>query len=95
MCEDLKPLSTVISSVNEDTESRSLFVQISSLGRSWILKRSYDNFRFLDRQLHKCCYDRKYSQLPELPQEHSLATSNKEVSNVLWMCILSNNYYAW
>ncbi|XP_067143802.1 uncharacterized protein [Centruroides vittatus] len=41
-------------------------VRVISNGRLWTVRRSYDNFRMLDRQLHRCVYDRKYSLLPEL-----------------------------
>ncbi|CAN7982846.1 unnamed protein product, partial [Ixodes hexagonus] len=42
-------------------------VQVTSRERSWTLRRSYDNFRLLDEQLHRCVYDRQHSRLPELP----------------------------
>jgi hypothetical protein len=41
-------------------------LQITSYGKSWILRRSYEHFRILDEQLHRCIYDRKFSQLPLL-----------------------------
>ena len=46
---------------------------MTSFGRSWVLRRTYDNLRLLDTQLHQCVYDRKYSCLPELPLEENLA----------------------
>ncbi|KAK3851224.1 hypothetical protein Pcinc_042110 [Petrolisthes cinctipes] len=78
--EELKPLSGVGGSGGEDAENRSLLVQVTSLGRSWVLRRTYENFRFLDRQLHRCCYDRKFSRLPELPPEENLPGEDREVS---------------
>lgn len=42
-------------------------LQITSYGKSWIVRRSYEHFRLLDEQLHRCIYDRKFSQLPLLP----------------------------
>lgn len=81
--EELKPLSSGCSSgSSEDTENRSLLVQVSSLGRSWVLRRTYENFRFLDRQLHRCCYDRKFSHLPELPPEENLPGDDREVGGM-------------
>lgn len=47
-------------------------------GRSWIVKRSYEDFRVLDKHLHLCIYDRRFSQLPELPRLDSL-TDQSEV----------------
>lgn len=47
-------------------------------GRSWIVKRSYEDFRVLDKHLHLCIYDRRFSQLPELPRSDSL-TDQSEV----------------
>ncbi|XP_059382373.1 rho GTPase-activating protein 32-like isoform X1 [Carassius carassius] len=47
-------------------------VQIYCQGRSWIVRRSYEDFRVLDKHLHLCIYDRRFSQLPELPRFDSL-----------------------
>ncbi|XP_037516464.1 uncharacterized protein LOC119393491 isoform X1 [Rhipicephalus sanguineus] len=47
-------------------------VQVTSRERSWTLRRSYDNFRLLDEQLHRCVYDRQHSRLPELPDPADL-----------------------
>ncbi|XP_068244619.1 GTPase-activating protein CdGAPr isoform X3 [Palaemon carinicauda] len=78
--EELKPLSAGTGYACEDTENRSHLVQVASLGRSWVLRRTYDNFRFLDRQLHRCCYDRKFSHLPELPPEENLPGNDREAA---------------
>lgn len=41
-------------------------------GRNWLVKRSYEDFRVLDKHLHLCIYDRRYSQLTELPRHETL-----------------------
>lgn len=40
--------------------------------RNWLVKRSYEDFRVLDKHLHLCIYDRRYSQLAELPRYNTL-----------------------
>ncbi|KAM3842522.1 rho GTPase-activating protein 32 [Diretmus argenteus] len=42
-------------------------VQVTCQGKSWMVRRSYEEFCTLDAHLHQCIYDRRYSQLPELP----------------------------
>ncbi|XP_018582428.2 rho GTPase-activating protein 33 isoform X2 [Scleropages formosus] len=42
-------------------------VQVSCQGKSWMVRRSYEEFRTLDAHLHQCIYDRRYSQLSPLP----------------------------
>uniref|UniRef100_A0A674IBM5 Rho GTPase activating protein 32 n=1 Tax=Terrapene triunguis TaxID=2587831 RepID=A0A674IBM5_9SAUR len=58
-------------------ESKELvyLVQISCQGKSWIVKRSYEDFRVLDKHLHLCIYDRRFSQLSELPRSDALKDS--------------------
>ena len=51
-------------------------VHVSSNGKSWVVRRSYENFEFLDRQAHQCIWDRKYSQLPVIPQEENVTPTN-------------------
>ncbi|KAJ7996939.1 hypothetical protein DPEC_G00223710 [Dallia pectoralis] len=65
-------------------ESKELvyLVQIYCQGRSWIVKRGYEDFRVLDKHLHLCIYDRRFSQLPELPKFNSLR-DRAEVSQML------------
>lgn len=68
--EDLKSLSSL--EYNENSENKWLTVKVSSQGQSWMLRRTYENFRMLDQQLHQCIYDRKFSLLPELPPLENL-----------------------
>jgi hypothetical protein len=37
--------------------------------RQWAIRRTFDSFYTLDRQLHKCIFDRKLSLLPELRRD--------------------------
>ncbi|XP_072518923.1 rho GTPase-activating protein 32 isoform X2 [Salminus brasiliensis] len=66
-------------------ESKELvyLVQIYCQGRSWIVRRSYEDFRVLDKHLHLCIYDRRFSQLPELPRFDSLRERAEAVSQML------------
>ncbi|KAM9385078.1 rho GTPase-activating protein 32 isoform 2-T2 [Pholidichthys leucotaenia] len=66
-------------------ESKELvyLVHIYCQGRSWIVKRSYEDFRVLDKHLHLCIYDRRFSQLPELPRLDSLTDPSESVSQML------------
>lgn len=47
----------------------------SNQGRNWLVKRSYEDFRVLDKHLHLCIYDRRYSELSELPRLDALKDS--------------------
>ncbi|EEC18097.1 conserved hypothetical protein, partial [Ixodes scapularis] len=49
-----------------------LYTTVTCRERSWTLRRSYDNFRLLDEQLHRCVYDRQHSRLAELPDPGQL-----------------------
>ncbi|KAM4651545.1 rho GTPase-activating protein 32 isoform 3-T3 [Discoglossus pictus] len=66
-------------------ESKELvfLVQIFCQGRSWIVKRSYEDFRVLDKHLHLCIYDRRFSQLSELPRSDSVKDSPELVTQML------------
>uniref|UniRef100_A0A4X2M5F1 Rho GTPase activating protein 32 n=1 Tax=Vombatus ursinus TaxID=29139 RepID=A0A4X2M5F1_VOMUR len=52
-------------------------------GKSWIVKRSYEDFRVLDKHLHLCIYDRRFSQLSELPRSDTLKDSSELVTQML------------
>nr|XP_057943637.1 rho GTPase-activating protein 32 isoform X3 [Doryrhamphus excisus] len=66
-------------------ESKELvyLVHIYCQSRSWIVRRSYEDFRVLDKHLHLCIYDRRFSQLPELPRHDSLTDQPESVSQML------------
>ncbi|XP_062394653.1 rho GTPase-activating protein 33 isoform X2 [Sardina pilchardus] len=49
------------------TKDLVFLVQVSCQGKTWMVRRSYEEFRTLDAHLHQCIYDRRYSQLLPLP----------------------------
>lgn len=58
--------SSSVENVSRDGTTFSLLVR--SNNRSfWSLCRTYDDFRFLDKWLHKCCFSRHSSGLKQLP----------------------------
>ena len=67
-------LSTTPTSTNASTphsngsnsESNVWFhLQVTSNDKKWIIYRTYENFRYLDKFLHDCIFDRKFSCLDE------------------------------
>ncbi|XP_027596335.2 rho GTPase-activating protein 32 isoform X2 [Pipra filicauda] len=66
-----------------DSKELVYLVQICCQGRSWIVKRSYEDFRVLDKHLHLCIYDRRFSQLAELPRSDALRDSPELVTQML------------
>lgn len=71
-----------------DTDNDCWFtIKVESQNTVWVLRRSYENARTLDHQLHKCVYDRKFSLLPEL----QLVPSDSESPHVNTLIIFSWN----
>ena len=68
-------------------ESKELvyLVHIACQGKSWIVQRSYEDFRVLDKHLHLCIYDRRFSQLSELPRSDALKDRPESVTQTLWL----------
>ncbi|XP_017283840.1 rho GTPase-activating protein 32 isoform X2 [Kryptolebias marmoratus] len=66
-----------------DTKELVFLVQITCQGRNWLVKRSYEDFRVLDKHLHLCIYDRRYSQLAELPRYDTLKETVESVTTML------------
>ncbi|XP_050540334.1 GTPase-activating protein CdGAPr [Daktulosphaira vitifoliae] len=59
-------------------------IKVNSQSSVWVLKRSYENAKTLDRQLHKCVYDRKFSLLPELRSiPNNCENPNKYIKNLM------------
>ncbi|KAM4565833.1 rho GTPase-activating protein 32 isoform 1-T1 [Odontesthes bonariensis] len=66
-----------------DSKELVFLVQITCQGRSWLVTRSYEDFRVLDKHLHLCIYDRRYSQLTELPRFNTLLDTVESVTTML------------
>ncbi|XP_077954608.1 rho GTPase-activating protein 32 isoform X1 [Gasterosteus aculeatus] len=66
-----------------DSKELVFLVQITCQTRNWLVKRSYEDFRLLDKYLHLCIYDRRYSQLIELPRHDTLKDTVESVTKML------------
>ncbi|RXN07981.1 rho GTPase-activating 32-like protein [Labeo rohita] len=66
-----------------DSKESVYLVQICCQGRKWTVRRSYEEFRVFDKHLHLCIYDRRFSQLPELPRIDSLKDKPETLSQML------------
>lgn len=55
-------------------------VMVLSNGVTWVVQRNSEHFKLLDKQLHYCVFDRKYSNLPLLATE---LTSVNQVSSCI------------
>ncbi|KAM6933163.1 uncharacterized protein arhgap32a isoform 2-T2 [Xenentodon cancila] len=66
-----------------DSKELLFLVQIICQGRNWLVKRSYEDFRVLDKHLHLCIYDRRYSQLAELPRYNTVKDTVESVATML------------
>ena len=81
--EELKSLPAT---KNENVHTIRVFsVQVTSHGKSWVVRRSYENFEFLDRQAHQCIFNRKNSLLPVIPQEENVTPNNGQSHKVRLM----------
>ena len=56
--------------------------------RRWLIRRTLEDFQSLDRQLHTCVYDRRYSQLPVIHQRENMVHGDK-VSILLILIIIT------
>uniref|UniRef100_A0A3P8WB10 Rho GTPase activating protein 32a n=1 Tax=Cynoglossus semilaevis TaxID=244447 RepID=A0A3P8WB10_CYNSE len=68
---------------NLDTKEPVFLVQITCQGRNWLVKRCYEDFRVLDKHLHLCIYDRRFSKLCELPRFDTLKDTLESVTKML------------
>ncbi|XP_028430300.1 rho GTPase-activating protein 32 [Perca flavescens] len=66
-----------------DSKELVFLIQITCQARNWLVKRSYEDFRVLDKHLHLCIYDRRYSHLTELPRHDTLKDTVETVTKML------------
>ena len=72
-----RPATTGVETSNGATSNyRPLQLTVSSY-RRWLIRRTLEDFQSLDRQLHTCVYDRRYSQLPVIHQLENIANNDK------------------
>nr|XP_061797484.1 rho GTPase-activating protein 32-like [Nerophis lumbriciformis] len=67
----------------QDSKELLFLVQITCQARNWLVKRSYEDFRVLDKHLHLCIYDRRYSELTELPKYEPVRDTHESVTKML------------
>ncbi|XP_077578974.1 uncharacterized protein arhgap32a isoform X1 [Stigmatopora nigra] len=67
----------------QDSKELLFLVQITCQARNWLVKRSYEDFRVLDKHLHLCIYDRRYSELTELPKYEPDRNTYESVTKML------------
>ncbi|KAL0973246.1 hypothetical protein UPYG_G00200970 [Umbra pygmaea] len=74
-----------------DSKELQFLVQIGCQNLNWLVKRSYEDFRVLDKHLHLCIYDRRFSHLTELPRLDSLKDTVEEITKMLtaYLCRFS------
>ncbi|XP_061189339.1 uncharacterized protein LOC133197362 isoform X2 [Saccostrea echinata] len=63
--------------VNGEEEGTAYLIKITCGNKSWMVKRTLKNFCMLDRQLHKCIFDRKFSRLPDLQKSDEGSVSKE------------------
>lgn len=61
-------------------EAHLFHLQVTANEKRWIIYRSYENFRYLDKYLHDCIFDRKFSCLEELASLPNDPKSSKKAS---------------
>ncbi|KAA8594070.1 hypothetical protein FQN60_004904 [Etheostoma spectabile] len=66
-----------------DSKELVFLIQITCQARNWLVKRTYEDFRVLDKHLHLCIYDRRYSHLTELPRYDTLKDTVETVTKML------------
>lgn len=72
-----------------EEEGGAFLIKITCGNKCWMVKRTLKNFFMLDRQLHKCIFDRKFSRLPEL-QKSDEEKSPKVCQSLIWYASVNN-----
>ncbi|XP_068097953.1 rho GTPase-activating protein 33 isoform X1 [Hyperolius riggenbachi] len=66
------------------SESEAVYiVQVTCQNRCWSVLRSYEDFQDLDSNLHRCIFDRRFSQLLELPPRRELPSQGQLLAPLL------------
>ena len=67
--------------LSDDNDSSLFHIQVTSNDKKWILSRTYENFRYLDKHLHDCIFDRKFSCLDEIKKLDSQQFNKEQRKN--------------
>ncbi|XP_053409299.1 serine/arginine repetitive matrix protein 2-like isoform X3 [Mercenaria mercenaria] len=59
------------------------YVKITSNDKTWLVRRTLQNFRMLDQKLHRCIFDRKFSHLPDVALIEPDVNTEQEVYGIL------------
>ena len=65
-------------------------LQVTSQEKKWIIYRTYDNFRYLDKFLHDCIFDRKFSCMDELASLSGSSCMDEDGSSSMSGSMISN-----
>lgn len=74
------PLLSSCSS-SSSVDNHLFHLQVTSNDKRWIIYRSYENFRYLDKYLHDCIFDRKFSCLEEPPASVNCLLASEPASS--------------
>ena len=78
-----KNFKCVMHSHESDSESTWFQLQVTSNDKKWIIYRSLENFAYLDKHLHECIFDRKFSLLDELDQVAAASDSHQMTASIV------------
>ncbi|XP_048588973.1 rho GTPase-activating protein 32 isoform X2 [Nematostella vectensis] len=65
-----------------EDDQTSLLVYVECRAKSWILRRTLENFSALDKQIHRCLFDRKFSRLKPLHETLNGDNQNRQSMEV-------------
>ncbi|XP_060604379.1 serine/arginine repetitive matrix protein 2-like [Ruditapes philippinarum] len=59
------------------------YMKITSNNKTWLVRRTLQNFRMLDQKLHRCIFDRKFSHLPNIALIEPDVNTEQEIYGIL------------
>jgi hypothetical protein len=77
-------ISTLTNNSANSADSTFWFhIQVTSNDKKWIIYRNNENFKYLDKHLHDCIFDRNLSCLEEPVSISSLIANNNDSTNIM------------
>lgn len=68
---------------NNESTSSWFKLQVTSNEKKWIIYRTFENFRYLDKHLHECIFDRKFTLLEDLSSTQTSSPTNDMTSSTM------------